>query len=72
MAVVTRTRSPVARPSRRASEVWIQSGLRWEISARYFAFPLRVWIRVGRRKVGSSSISPWEASSSSRWTWLRM
>jgi hypothetical protein len=72
ISVVTRRRSPVVRPSRFASRVWIQTGFRCEISARYFALPLRVWIKVGRRKVGRRSISPLAASRASRWTWLRM
>ena len=51
--VAGREAQPLARRA-----VWIQSGLRCEISFRYFALPLRVWMSVGRRNVGSSTISP--------------
>ena len=64
--VVTRTRSPVAMPSRSASSALIQSGWVLLISLRYLALPERVWISVGSRKVGTSTISPASVSISLR------
>jgi hypothetical protein len=70
MRVLTRTRSPLATPMRAASRGWSHSGFVWLISCSHLAFPERVWIRVGRRKVGRSTISPALVSSARQWTWL--
>src|SRR5262245_45984943 len=55
--VTIRTRSPVLSPNRAASLVCNQIGLFCEISLSHLAAPLRVWIRVGRRNVGSNTNS---------------
>src|SRR5205823_503182 len=72
MAVLTFSRSPVVTPSRAASLGCTHRGLVCEISASHFEFPERVWISVGRRNVGSRTISPRLASMFEKCTWLRM
>ena len=72
IAVATFSRSPVVTPNRSASSGWSHSGLVWEISASHLALPERVWISVGSRKVGSSTISPRARSMLEKWMWLRM
>ena len=53
--VATRTRSPEATPSRAASSTWIHTGLLFDSSYNHLALAEREWIRVGRRKVGTSA-----------------
>jgi hypothetical protein len=70
MRVETRTRSSVSTPMRARVLGWIHTGLVFESSYSHFEFAERVWISVGRRKVGTSTYSPFARSSSSSSTWL--
>jgi hypothetical protein len=69
--VLTFTRSPVRTARRAASDVWIQTGLEWEISFSHLALPERVWISVGRRNVGISANSFFAGSMPLASMWLR-
>ena len=51
---------------------WTHSGFVWLISCSHLALPERVWIRVGRRKVGTSAYSPRAGSRCRLCTWLSM
>ena len=55
-------------PSCSASLGWIHSGWPWLISFSHLALPPRVWIIVGRRKVGMRMRSPAAKSRSCQWT----
>ena len=70
ISVSMRTNSPVRTPMRAASSGCIHTGFLWLISYNHLALALRVWINVGSRKFGSSSISPLSRAMLSGDTWL--